>query len=140
MHPASIAGQPDSRERRPPIVRNGWVLGIAVAVVLVACGGEGSGGPASPTITDPDAPPTGPNTVAIHDVAFNPGTRTVSVGATVTWVNGGSLAHSSVSDAGAWTILHIPPDGEAAHTFTAAGTYRYRCTLHPGMTGTIVVQ
>jgi plastocyanin len=140
MESTPIAGPPISREEQPPVSRAGWFLGIVAAAFLGACGGDWSGGQTLPTAADPTTPPPGPNTVAIHDGAFNPDVRTVSVGATVTWVNGGSLAHNSVSDTGAWTISHIPPGGEAGRTFPAAGTYRYRCTLHPGMTGTIVVQ
>jgi plastocyanin len=105
---------------------------------VVGCGGSGGGGPAGPP--SPPSPPADPNTVAMQDNSFNPASRTVSAGTTVRWVNNGSFAHNTVSDDGVWASGNLDTGASFQHTFAAAGTFAYRCTLHAGMTGTVVVQ
>jgi len=114
---------------------------IALVVALAAaCGGDGggNGGPSGPPTPPP--PPQDPNTVAIADNVFNPTTRTVTLGATVTWVNNGTQPHNTVAADGSWASPNLAPGGTYERTFGAAGSFAYSCTLHPGMNGTIVVQ
>jgi plastocyanin len=65
---------------------------------------------------------------------------TAKVGQAVAWSNGDGTTHtvtskgSSLFDSG-----NIPSGGTFSYTFTSAGTYTYYCTIHPWMTGTIVV-
>jgi hypothetical protein len=124
-----------SPARSEPHPHRRW-LRILVAAALAGCGGDGGGG--GPTT--PPLPPVNPNTVIMQDNSFNPATRTVSVGTTVRWVNNGSLAHNTISDTGVWTSANVNPGADFQHTFGTAGSFPYRCTLHAGMTGTIVVQ
>ena len=35
--------------------------------------------------------------------------------------------------------LTVPPGQTISHTFDQLGTFDYRCTIHPGMTGTVIV-
>ena len=71
---------------------------------------------------------------------YSPSTFTVKVGTTVTWANHDGTAHtvttkgSSLFDSGV-----IPTGGTYKYTFTQAGTFDYYCTIHPWMTGKIVV-
>ncbi|MDA4129748.1 MAG: cupredoxin family copper-binding protein [Thaumarchaeota archaeon] len=71
---------------------------------------------------------------------FAPSTYTVKVGAMVTWANHDGTAHtvtskgSSLFDSG-----NIVTGGTFSYTFTQPGSYDYYCTIHPWMTGTIVV-
>jgi len=71
--------------------------------------------------------------------------------ALVTWLNGDSFAHYVASAMGspgaAYTSSSVAGGGTFSHTFSAAGTYPYYCTIHghdgtppTGMHGTITVQ
>jgi plastocyanin len=81
-------------------------------------------------------------TVTLKDIAFSPKSLTVSKGATVAFAfRDGSTTHN-VTSTGARRFKTIPnrSSGSVARTFRRAGTYRYECTLHPGMTGRISVR
>jgi plastocyanin len=62
------------------------------------------------------------------------------VGDSVTWINNDSTTHTSTSDGGTWDSGSIAPGRAFSQRFSAAGTFPYHCTLHPGMVGTIRVQ
>lgn len=77
--------------------------------------------------------------VKIGNFTFNPPQVTVKAGTTVTWTNEDDIPHTVVSPPG---IRSKPLDTEDkfSFTFTTPGTYKYFCSLHPHMTGTIVVE
>lgn len=80
--------------------------------------------------------------VAIDNFAFAPATLSVPVGTTVTWTNRDDIPHT-VTDAGGGKSFHSPPLDSGEHftwTFDHPGTYRYFCSIHAHMQGTIVVQ
>ncbi len=78
--------------------------------------------------------------VAIQGFAFDPVTLKVPVGTTVTWTNKDSVAHTVVSDTGAWPDSSpIDTNKTFSFTFTKPGTYNYHCSIHPSMTAAIVV-
>jgi plastocyanin len=81
-----------------------------------------------------------PNTVVIQNFAFSPNNLTVKAGTTVTWINNDSTAHTVVSDTGAFQSQNLNNGDKFTFNFTKAGTYSYHCSIHPSMTGTIVVQ
>jgi OOP family OmpA-OmpF porin len=84
------------------------------------------------------APSAGGNTVTIADFAFSPATLTVPVGTAVTWTNQDGSNHLvKFSDAGS---DRLKKGATYRRTFTAPGTYAYECSIHPSMTGTVVVQ
>jgi plastocyanin len=77
------------------------------------------------------------------DFTFTPQTVTIPVGRSVTWRNADAIAHTSTSDAGvtpAWNSPNIAAGGQYVRPFSTAGTFAYHCNIHPGMTGTVVVQ
>lgn len=78
--------------------------------------------------------------VQIQDFAFTPSTLTVSAGDTVTWTNADSAAHTVSAEGGAFDSGNLDPGQGFAFTFTAPGTYDYRCDYHASMTGTVVVE
>ncbi|MDB5283008.1 MAG: Cupredoxin-like protein [Bacteroidota bacterium] len=82
----------------------------------------------------------GANQVFMQNTAFNPSTITVSKNATVTWSNKDGMAHTVTSDAGAFSSGNIAAGGSFSFQFTTTGTYQYHCTIHSGMTGTVIVQ
>jgi plastocyanin len=58
----------------------------------------------------------------------------------VTWMNQDSVAHTSTSDGAGWDSGIVAPGAQYSVAFNTAGTYTYHCTIHPGMTGTVVVR
>lgn len=92
----------------------------------------------TPSGTAPAAPVSG-NLITIDGFAFAPATVTVSAGSTVTWTNRDEEPHTVVANDGSF---HSPGMGTGAtfsHTFSAAGTFDYVCSIHPMMHGTVVV-
>ena len=82
------------------------------------------------------------NRVIIDNFSFGPNTLTVAVGTKVVWTNDDADPHT-VTSAGDAKVLKSPPldTGDSfAFTFDKPGTYRYFCSIHPHMQGTIVVQ
>jgi plastocyanin len=79
--------------------------------------------------------------VTIGNFSFSPNTLTLSVGATLTWINHDNVPHV-VSSAGNQfqksTVLKTSQT--FSHTFMATGTYSYFCSIHPRMTGKIIVK
>ena len=96
--------------------------------------------PASASATTADAPaPQGGTAVSISDFKFNPATLTVPVGATVTWSNKDEEPHTIAAKDGSFHSPGIDTNGNYSFTFTTAGSYDYICSIHPFMTGTVVV-
>ena len=81
-------------------------------------------------------------TVTLRDIAFSPKSLTVSRGATVTfrWRDGDTPHNVTSRGAKRFTSIATRESGSRSRTFTKAGTYRYVCTLHPGMAGRITVR
>ncbi len=77
--------------------------------------------------------------VMIDNFTFEPAQLTVKVGSTVTWKNRDDIPHTVVS-AGKFRSKTMDTDDSYSFTFTAAGDYKYFCSLHPHMTGTIKVE
>ena len=111
---------------------------IAVSVLLVSGCTKASTSPYGAT----SAPPAvgQPNTVSMANVAFGPASITVSVGTTITWQNNDGINHTSTSDTGVWDTGTIPPGGSKTTIFNTPGTFPYHCTVHPMMTGTVIVK
>lgn len=88
------------------------------------------------------APATEPNTVTIDDFAFAPQTLTVPAGTTVTWVNHDEEPHTVVNDGNPRLFKSGALDTGDKFTvkFDKPGTYTYFCSIHPHMTGTVVVK
>ena len=96
---------------------------IAVAILIDGCKKENPG----------------PNQVVMQNIAFNPSSITVSKNATVTWTNNDNMTHNVTSDSGVFVSGNIAPGGTYSYQFTATGTYPYRCTIHLGMNGVVIV-
>src|SRR6476646_6654043 len=80
------------------------------------------------------------NRIEIKDFAFNPQTITVKSGETVTWINRDDEPHTIVSVGKQFKkSTALDTDQEFTITAGAPGTYDYFCSVHPKMTGTIVV-
>jgi plastocyanin len=77
--------------------------------------------------------------VMIDNFTFEPQQLTVKVGTTVTWKNRDDIPHTVVA-AGKFRSKTLDTDDSFSFTFTAIGDYKYFCSLHPHMTGTIKVE
>lgn len=80
------------------------------------------------------------DTVVIKGFKFGPSTITISAGSSVTWENQDSSIHTATSDEGTWDTGQMANGESKTVTFANPGTYSYHCTLHPGMTGKVVVK
>ena len=71
---------------------------------------------------------------------FSPKPIQITVGSTVTWTNGTAPTHTATSDTAAWGTGNIAPGAtSSAISFPTAGTFTYHCTIHPSMTGSVIV-
>jgi plastocyanin len=81
------------------------------------------------------------NRIEIKDFAFNPQTLTVKSGDKITWINRDEEPHTIVSVEKQFKkSTALDTDQEFTITAGAPGTYTYFCSVHPKMTGTIVVE
>ena len=106
---------------------------LAAAVILAGCGGDDGGGAGADA-----APVTGVTEVAAKDNRFTPAAIQVPAGTEVTWsFEDGFVPHDVRADG----LSSGDPQrkGTFTHTFDRPGTYPYRCTIHDGMTGRVVV-
>jgi plastocyanin len=80
--------------------------------------------------------------VRIDNFSFGPAALTVPVGTTVTWINRDDIPHTVVStdDPKAFKSKVLDTDEKFSFTFSKAGTYPYFCSIHPKMTGKVIVQ
>ncbi|HTP83813.1 MAG TPA: cupredoxin family copper-binding protein [Alphaproteobacteria bacterium] len=80
--------------------------------------------------------------VVIDEYKFGPATLTVPRGTTVTWTNKDDDPHTVVSDSDPKLFKSgaLDTDDHFTFTFTEAGTFKYFCTIHPRMQGTVIVQ
>jgi plastocyanin len=119
--------------------RSVLIAGLA-AVVLVAMVLLLAGSPDVTANTQQAAP--APTEVKIDNFSFGPGTITVAVGTTVTWTNRDDIPHTVVStdDPKSFKSKVLDTDEKFSYTFAKAGTYSYFCSVHPKMTGKVVVQ
>ena len=94
----------------------------------------------SPSVTASDQSSGANSEVKIDNFSFAPETIKVSVGTTVTWTNRDDIPHTVVSTDGVFKSKVRDTDEKFSFTFTKAGTYPYYCSVHPKMTGKVVVQ
>jgi plastocyanin len=78
----------------------------------------------------------------MHNLDFFPSVISVVSGATVTWTNTDPVAHNVTFDGAAVPASGTVDKGakKSLTMPTAAGTYAYKCTFHPNMTGSVIVR
>jgi plastocyanin len=87
-----------------------------------------------------DKPPV--TEVKIDNFSFGPAALIVPAGTTVTWTNRDDIPHTVVStdDPKIFKSKVLDTDEKFSFTFSKAGTYPYFCSIHPKMTGKVIVQ
>jgi plastocyanin len=78
--------------------------------------------------------------VKIDNFTFVPQRLTVKAGTTVSWVNEDDIPHAVAATGKEFRSKVLDTDDKFSFTFTTAGRFEYFCSLHPHMTGTIVVE
>jgi plastocyanin len=78
--------------------------------------------------------------VEIGNFTFKSPTLTVKPGTTVTWTNGDDIPHTVVSKDGVFRSKVLDTGDRFSFTFAKAGQFGYFCSLHPHMTGMIIVK
>ncbi|WP_330252342.1 plastocyanin/azurin family copper-binding protein [Nocardia sp. NBC_00565] len=131
-----------------PQIAAGFVL--AATLLLSGCGSGEPNKAASTTAkttsqaasSTPGEKKTAAVTVGVQDMKFSPAEVTVKVGDTVTWKFKDSVPHTvqGIGDKAMGINSPIFDKGEWSYTFFAPGTYRYLCSLHPQMRGTVTVE
>jgi plastocyanin len=78
--------------------------------------------------------------VKIDNFTFAPQRITVKAGTTVTWMNDDDIPHTVASNSKLFKSKTLDTEDKFSFTFTTPGSYEYFCSLHPHMTGAIVVE
>lgn len=125
-------------------MRLSLALLIPVALAVAACDSKNSTGIIGrDSITTPN-PPAG--VVYAENFQFRPANVTITAGQSVSWSNNSSAVHNVTADDGSFASGAIAVangelgGGSFTHRFETAGTFAYHCSIHPQMTGTVVVQ
>lgn len=117
---------------RAQLLLSAWLIAAALMVSTdhAAAGGGGCGDAAPPV-------PVAATTVVMRHSCFQPGVVTVEPGDTVEIVNDDPMLHNVYGPG--WYHGDLRPGEVMSRTFDEEGTYTFACTLHPGMTGAVVV-
>ncbi|MDZ7679510.1 MAG: plastocyanin/azurin family copper-binding protein [Acidimicrobiales bacterium] len=129
-----------------------FAIAVVLVLALTACGNDDD--ETEPAATDPPAgaEENGPDEAestpseggaevdATGGFQFEPATVEIEAGESVTWTNSGGVRHTVTSTSDSMDFDEpLGSDDSVTVTFDEPGTYDYECTIHPGMTGTVVV-
>jgi plastocyanin len=92
----------------------------------------------SPTPTSTTEMVIRTNKINIESFVFNPEVTTIKKGSTVTWTNNDSVSHQIKSDS--FNSPKLANGQKFSFTFNNVGTFDYSCSIHPSMTGRIIVE
>jgi plastocyanin len=115
-------------------------LSVALVAVIAAVGCSASSTPPATPGGSSSAPAatTGSTTVTIKNFTFEPASVTIKVGESVEFKNEDSVAHTVTGTS--FDSGEIAPGASFFQKFDTAGTEAYKCSIHPQMTGTVIVQ
>ena len=109
------------------------VAAVATAVLLGVSGTSALAVGESVSINIVDAPRPTPKW------GYAPATRSIAPGTWVTWSNAGQDGHTVTAVDGSFDSGNLDPSEGFSWYFDHSGTFQYVCTLHPWMSGTILV-
>ena len=107
--------------RRPVFIASSCVLFLAAATGAAAWGADA-------------------NTIIVKNFSFSPMSLTIPIGTAVTWKNLDGEPHTIVSDQGLFRSGGLDQNDSFVFKFDKPGTYKFICSIHPTMMGTIVVK
>ena len=117
-----------------------WMSALALSIAVLASGCNNKttnppGGSGAVNIV------VGANSLGAN--AYSPHSLVVTTGTEVTWTNNDTMTHTVTranTGNGDFDSGSITPGGTFRRTFNTVGTFAYICTIHPTMSGVIVVQ
>jgi plastocyanin len=118
-------------------MRRSVSTGVFLAALGLGIAGLGAG---AGTVTAGAQPKPETMEVKIDNFTFGPAALTVMVGTTITWTNRDDIPHTVVSTDKVFKSKVLDTDEKFSFTFSTPGTFPYFCSIHPKMTGTVVVQ
>jgi len=95
---------------------------------------------ATASATSTTTPAADATTISIREFMFAPTAMTVPVGTTVRWKNLDGEPHTVRSVDATFASNALDQNDSFAFKFDKPGTYRYVCSIHPQMVGTVVVK
>ena len=114
------------------MTKSSWIVSVAVSVMVALI--------ALPTVEMSISAGPEAAEVKIDNFSFTPTTLRVKTGTQVTWTNGDDIPHTVVSDDQSFKSKVLDTDQKFTFTASKPGTYPYFCSIHPKMTGKVVVE
>jgi plastocyanin len=111
-----------------------WSLGFAMVVILILMAAD------SRSSASAQETKSAETAVKIDNFNFSPNPLTVAVGTTIRWTNRDDIPHNVVADDKSFKSKVMDTDESFTYTFSKPGIYAYFCSIHPKMTGKVVVQ
>ena len=115
-------------------MRSGLFTCVFLAAVGLSCLG------AAAAVSVSAKPTSGTRDIKIDNFTYGPAELTVPVGTTVMWANHDDIPHTVVSTDKVFKSKVLDTDEKFSYTFSKPGTYPYFCSVHPKMTGKVIVQ
>jgi len=113
---------------------------VLLAVLIAGCGSSSNSSMTTPSPSNGTTVTIVTGAQSMTTTAYSPNPVTLSVGATVTWVNNDNTAHTATSNNGAFDTGAIPAGGRFSRQFSNTGSFAYHCSFHPNMIATLNVQ
>ena len=113
-----------------------WILCIAFSVMTALIGLPA----VAPGTASAAGAGAGQTAVKIDNFTFSPATLTVKAGTQITWTNGDDIPHTVVSNDQTFKSKVLDTGEKFTFTVSKPGTYSYSCSIHPNMTGKVVVE
>ena len=123
------------RMRKTSWRRTDWIFCLASFVMTASISFQ----PAPPGVAAASAAPAKAE-VKIDNFSFSPAALKVKAGTQITWTNGDDIPHTVVSDGQAFKSKVLATGEKFTFTADKPGTYSYSCSIHPNMTGKVVVE
>jgi plastocyanin len=111
-----------------------WIV-LGVTLMNIVWSGAEAGQPHAYALSAAPSPE-----IKIDNFTFGPAAVKVPLGTTITWVNRDDIPHTVVNTDKTLKSKVLDTDDKFSFTFTKAGTFPYFCSIHPKMTGTVVVE
>src|SRR3984957_17325747 len=109
----------------------GWIFCLEAWVMTALISFQG---------TPPGVAAAGKAEIKIDNFNFSPAALTVKAGTQITWTNGDDIPHTVVGDGQAFKSKVLGSGEKFPFTAAKPGTYSYSCSIHPNMTGKLVVE
>jgi plastocyanin len=119
-------------------------LGVTIILALALTAGCKNNDYSSNPVTGGGGGTPGANEVWMQGMSFNPASKIIAAGTTITWTNKDNYAHTVTSGVpgtpdGLFNA-NVSAGGTFSFKFASAGTYKYYCSIHSMMTATMTVQ